>query len=742
MELSKILFGDSILPVFGVEKSQLVKNTTQESGYSPTFLSKYHIGDVVLGKILENLGNGKGTFVISGTVLAGYMPEYLMPNDVLSFQLQRSQSGEVALLLHSIPNSHSEKTRFSPSQIASLLGIESDEDSIYNAIQTIKNTGQPITRDAIYTLLRLVEEVRSHSYLQQQSPTMILSIIEDMLNEGIPLSAKNVDLFAQSASSLQELEQSFKNLLQNARSSETLPLRQSIIRWASTFLPLILANTSVNEKVKLSNQSIEELQNSVKELGIKYFNHADSISATFSSLFSGHLTKTEEKIAVFELNKHLLQFLLSHQELNKDDVISFLNTKQSFATQKNVTNENTLQSLQKLHSLFLKYLTIPETTTIDLHIPEHQIQSLAPKLLLLTESLQEVNKEATLDHYIRAYESQHNEVFQQREHLTSILKQLFTIAENKQLPPATKIELIHSILRSEISTSGKHHALPTILISLLQELTTPHSTVDIQMQKFIRANEMLFQKFFQDFTLSEETFRSDLSNILEKHFPSNVRITVENEIDLLFQRYFNNALSSGEQVSTKSQISNVKEQFQLSYKETVVSAVAVLKSLLNVPENSRSNEQNEAIKNITIILSTMGAFEVFNATASENHFPMYMLLPMILEIDKKRQFELKKIRIERHTAGDDKEMLQFGFTVPTSQLSEVNVRGSYLDKRITMQMFVESALIKKSIEQNQNELMDRLQEHGYSVVSMSITTKEQHPVLPPLSENLKHDWRV
>jgi hypothetical protein len=742
MELSKILFGDPILPVFGVEKSQLAKNTTQESGYSPTFLSKYHIGDVVLGKILENLGNGKGTFVISGTVLAGYMPEYLMPNDVLSFQLQRSQTGEVALLLHSIPNSHTERTRFSPSQIASLLGIDSEDDSIYSAIQTLKNTGQPITKDAIYTLLRLVEEVRSHSYLQQQSPTAILSIIEDMLNEGIPLSAKNVALFAQSASSMQELEQSMKNLLQNSRLAETLPLRQSIIRWASAFLPVFLASTKMNEKVTLPKQSIEELQKEVKELGLKFFNTADSISATFSSLFSGHLTKSEEKIAVFELNKQLLQFLLSHEEINKDDVVSFLNTKQSFATQKNSTNENTAQALKKLHTLFLKYLAMPETTTIDLQIPDHQIQSLAPKLLLLTESLHDVVIEATVDQFIRRHESQHNEVFQQREHLTSIVKQLFTISENKQLPPATKIELMHSILRSEISTSGKHDALPTMLISVLQELTTPHSTVDVQMQKYIRANEMLFQKFFQDSSFSEKSFRSDVANIVEKHFPSNVRNSVQKEIDGLLQRYFNDAASAGEQNPTKSQISNVKEQFQQSYKETVVSAVAVLKSLLTIPENNRSIEQNEAIKNISIILSTMGAFETFNATAMEEHFPMYMLLPMILEIDKKRQFELKKIRIELHTAGDDKEMLQFGFSVPTTQLSEVNVRGSYLDKRITMQMFVESAVIKKNIEQNQNELMDKLQEHGYSVVSMSITTKEQHPLLPPLSENLKHDWRV
>lgn len=744
MELSKILFGDPILPVFGIEKSQLVKNTTQESGYSPTFLSKYHIGDIVLGKILENLGNGKGTFLINGTVLAGYMPEYLRQNDVLSFQLQRSQTGEVALLLHSVPNSHNEKTRFSPEQIASLLGIESDNEEITLTINTLKNSGQPITKEAIFTLLRMVENARTNIFLKAFTTSDLFATIESMLQEGVPLSEKNFSLFAQSVGSFEKLENAFKSIIQNGRLPENLPLRQAIIKLSTILVPLINSNIGQKNLKELPKKQLEYLEQSILGLGTKHLRNSETISATFSSLFSGELTKAEEKIALFELYKHLTQFLLAHQEVTKEDVANFLLIKKSLTTEKNIKQETLQQSLKTLHSIFLHALSKPETLRIDLHLQEHQIQQITPKLLLLSESRDKVEILQSLEQYIRNFESSENEQFLHRERLQSIVKQLFSIAENKQLPPSTKMELLHSMIRAEISTSNAHDTSSTLLLSFLNELTFTKDNSTIQLQKFSLATEMLFKKVSNELVVNPESLSREITSLFSTFFPKNVQSTLQKELDALVQNLSNEEFQQQKQVQNQHQKSaiNVKEQFQQSYKEVLTSAVEILKKFVRIPENSRTIDQIDAVKNISMVLQTLGAFEAYNSVATTENLPMYLLLPLIVEINKQRQFELKRIRIERHKAGDDKEMYQFGFSIPTNKLSEVNVRGSYLDKRITMQFFVDTSTIKRTIESYQDDLMDGLQEHGYSVVSLSITTKEQHQQLPPLHENLKHDWRV
>lgn len=744
MELSKILFGDPILPVFGIEKSQLVKNTTQESGYSPTFLSKYHIGDIVLGKILENLGNGKGTFLINGTVLAGYMPEYLKQNDVLSFQLQRSQTGEVALLLHSVPNSHNEKTRFSADQIASLLGIESENEEITSAINALKNSGQPITKEAIFTLLRMVENARTNPLLKAFNSSDLFVTIESMLNEGVPLSEKNFTLFTQSVGSFEKLEDAFKSIIQNGRLPENLPLRQAIIKLASILVPLINSNVGQKNLKELPKKQLEDLEQSVLALGTKYLRNFEAISATFSSLFSGELTKAEEKIALFELYKHLNQFLLAHQEVTKEDVTNFLTIKKLLTTEKNITPETLQQSLKKLHSIFLHTLSKPETLRLDLHLQEQQLQQITPKLLLLSESTDYVEILQSLEQYIRTFEASENEQFLHREKLQSIVKQLFSIAENKQLPPSTKMELLHSMIRAELSTTAAHDASSTVLLSFLKELTYPKDNTTIQLQKFTLATEMLFKKVSYEHSVNPELLSREITTLFTSFFPKNVQSTLQKELDALVQTLSYDEFQQSNKVQNQHQKSavDVKEQFQQSYKEVLTSAVEILKKFVRIPENSRTIDQMEAVKNISVILQTLGAFEAYNTVAHSENIPMYMVLPMIVEMNKQRQFELKRIRIERHKAGDDKEMYQFGFSIPTNKLSEVNVRGSCLDKRITMQFFVDTATIKRTIESYQDDLMDGLQEHGYSVVSLSITTKEQHQQLPPLHENLKHDWRV
>lgn len=746
MELSKILFGDPILPVFGIEKSQLVKNTTQESGYSPTFLSKYHIGDIVLGKILENLGNGKGTFLINGTVLAGYMPEYLKQNDVLSFQLQRSQTGEVALLLHSVPNSHNEKTRFSAEQIASLLGIENENEEITSAINALKNSGQPITKEAIFTLLRMVENARTNPLLKTFSSADLFATIESMLQEGVPLSEKNFSLFAQSVGSFEKLEDAFKSIIQNGRLPENLPLRQAIIRLSSILVPLINSNIGQKNLKELSKKQLEDLEQSVLAIGAKYLRNSEAISATFSSLFSGELTKAEEKIALFELYKHLNQFLLAHQEVTKEDVATVLAIKKLLTTEKNITQETLQQSLKTLHSIFLHALSKPETLRIDLHLQEQQLQQITPKLLLLSESRDKVEILQSLEQYIRNFESSENEQFLHRERLQSIVIQLFSIAENKQLPPSTKMELLHSMIRAEISTSNAHDASSALLLSFLNDLTFTKDNATIQLQKFSLATEMLFKKVSKENSVNPELLSREITVLFTTLFPKNVQTSLQKELDALVQTLSYEEFQQHKQVQNQHQHQksavDVKEQFQQSYKEVLTSAVEILKKFVLIPENSRTIDQIEAVKNISVILQTLGAFEAYNSVATTENLPMYLMLPLIVEINKQRQFELKRIRIERHKAGDDKEMYQFGFSIPTNKLSEVNVRGSYLDKRITMQFFVDTSTIKRTIETYQNELMDGLQEHGYSVVSLSITTKEQHQQLPPLHENLKHDWRV
>lgn len=744
MELSKILFGDPILPVFGIEKNQLAKNTTQESGYSPTFLSKYHIGDVVLGKILENLGNGKGTFLINGTVLAGYMPEYLRPNDVLSFQLQRSQSGDIALLLHSIPNSHTEKTRFTAEQIASLLGIENDNEEITSAITALKNSGQPITKDAIFTLLRLVENARSNPTLQGFTSQALFSTIESMLQEGVPLSHKNLSLFSQSVGSFEKLEEAFKSIVQNGRFADALPLRQAIVKLASTLAPFNNSNIGQKNTKELPKKQLEELQHSVDLLGTKYFNNSESISATFSTLFSGQLTKAEEKIALFELFKHLSQFLLSHQDINKEDIVQYLQIKRALTSEKNITPELLQKSLQSLHSIFLHTLSKPESMRIDLHLAEQQIQTITPKLLLLSEITNPEDVFESLEQFIRKYETSVGEQFLHREKLQTIVKQLFSIADNKQLPASTKMELLHSILRAEITTAPSQDVAATVLVSFLKELTQPQDNGFNQLQKFTLATEMLFTKYTKDSSVSPDQVAKEIETLFDNFFPKNVRKSLQKDIDALLQFPTNEDLPQNQQVSNLQQKSaNVlKEQFQQSYKEVLTSAVEILNKFVRIPEQSRTSEQIDVIKNISILLHTLGAFEAYNSVASAEHFPLYMVLPLIVEMNKQRRFELKKIRIERHQAGDEKEMYQFGFSIPTNKLSEVNVRGSYLDKRITMQLFVDTTTIKRLIELHQNDLMDSLQEQGYSVVSMSIASKEQHQQLPPLNESMNHDWRV
>lgn len=743
MELSKILFGDPILPVFGIEKSQLVKNTTQESGYSPTFLSKYHIGDVVLGKILENLGNGKGTFLINGTVLAGYMPEYLKQNDVLSFQLQRSQSGDVALLLHSIPNSHSEKTRFTAEQIASLLGIQNEDEGITSAINTLKNAGQPITKDAVFTLLRLVENTRANPVLNSFTTTNLFDLIESMMQEGVPLSEKNISLFAQSVGSFEKLENAIKSLVQNGRIPETLPLRQAIILLASSFLPLLNASTGQKNTKELPTKQLEMLQQKVVDIGTRYLGNSEAVSATFSSLFSGQLTKAEEKIAVFELLKHLSEFLLAHPKSDKEDIQNFLQIKQQFSSDKNISPEVFQKSLQSLHSIFLHTLSKPETSQIDLHLPEQEIAIITPKLLLLFQQTDLGNIIESLDQFIRNYEQTTKEQFLQREKLQSVIKQLFTLSDNKQLPISTKLELLHSIVRSEITTTQTTDELPKILLSYLRDITHGNETNSVQMQKFTNATEVLFRKFMNESSVNADLLVKEIRTLFDRFFPKNVQTNFEKEIDALLQFTQSEEITQNKQQTNEQRTANViKNQFQQSYKEVFTSALETLNKFVQIPEHSRTAEQIEVMKNISILLHTLGAFEAYNTVANVENLPLYMILPMIVERSKKRQFELKRIRIERHQAGDEKELYQFGFSIPTNTLSEVNVRGSYLDRRITMQLFVETASIKRSIEMHQDMLMDGLQENGYSVVSMSITTKEQHQQLPPMHDSMKHDWRV
>lgn len=743
MELSKILFGDPILPVFGIEKSQLVKNTTQESGYSPTFLSKYHIGDVVLGKILENLGNGKGTFLLNGTVLAGYMPEYLKPNDVLSFQLQRSQTGDMALLLHSIPNSHNEKTRFTPEQIASLLGIEADDEGITSAIIALKNSGQPITKDAIFTLLRLVENTRSNPLLNSFSSSELFSTIETMLQEGVPLSEKNISLFAQSVGSFENMKSSFQAILQNGRIPESLPLRQAIIKLASSLVPVFNTPNSQKTSSNEPTKELEQLKQSLLDLGNKSVQNGDVLSTIFTSLLSGTLSKSDEKMTVNELYKQLSKFLLTHPNVTKEDIVFFLQVKQTLASEKSIKPEQFQESLRSLQAIIQRLQTTSTGANFENTPYQQQLQQLSSKLLLLSTNENYDEILVSLQTFMRTYEEEKNIPFPERKTVESILKQLYSLSDSKQVPTQTKMELFHSILRSEFSASPHKDVLPSLLNEFFNQKVVSQENSSLQLPVFKKAIEQLFQNIRPQTPQQSMVFRSDLEAVIESFFPKSTRNAIQKEVDVLLQSYLKEEIEQSKQIQQPNlkQI-GVKEHFQNSYKEVISSAIETLKKFMEIPERSRTSEQKEVMKNISVLLHTLGAFEAYNTVANAEHLPMYMVLPMIVVMNKQRQFELKRIRIERHQAGEDKEMYQFGFAIPTNKLSEVNVRGSYLDKRITMQMFVESAAIKQTIESHQDELMDGLQEHGYSVVSMSITTKEQHQQLPPLHDSMKHDWRV
>ncbi len=738
MELSKILLGDSILPIFGVERSQLAKNTTQESGYSPTFLSKYHIGDVVIGKILENLGNGKGTFLISGTVLAGYMPEYLAPNDTLSFQINRSQDGALSLSLSNIPNSHSEKTRFSTVQIASLLGFSNEEDSVLSAIQTLKNAGQPISKESILVLLRLVEEIRSTTYLKNHSNNSLFATMESMLQEGVPLTPKNIALYAMSIGSLFETEQAMKELLQNAKTVETLPLRQSLVRWAASLVSTIQKKDP--EQPETSKKlPLEAIKKGVLENVGKNLNLTETISHTFSELFSDSLSKSEEKIKTSELFKQFGLYLLSHPGVESTDVSEFLTSKNKLTLGSSSSTPMILnKDLKALHDLFIKYLSIPETNSIDLQLRNHEIKAIFPKLLLASTLPNGLELLDSFEPYIQDIEKKQNDVLKNRDQTVFTINQIKNVLKNTNLPSNTKMELVHSLLRSFVESNDIDEGSKNILISYLKKQIEPKDASMETFNQFKMSIDQVFKQFAQTENTSLILLQKQIENLLGKEYPNTVFNSLRKDVSTLFQNY------NEQQIPTKQapRALPMKENFQQSFKEVLTSASDVLIKLLFIPERNRTYDQSQSIKNISIVLSALGTYEVFNSVALQEHFPIYMLLPIILEQQQKKTITLRKLRIERHSTGEEKEMLQFGFSVPTVQLSEVLIRGSYFQKRITMQLHVHSNDVKQTIENNQEALIENLQEHGYSVVSLAITTKEQNHFLPLPNEMFKGDWIV